>query len=275
MSASGAAYAFARRMARAAGVRLGSTSATRRLFESAVAAVNRDGVPTTINGEAFRIDPQLRRLFPDVYEPDVAVFLRQHLAPGATCIEVGANVGVHTLAIARHCGATGRVIAFEPNPAARAVLARHVALNGFADRVSIIDAAVGATAGRATLYVDGPDPRSRLGQPNLALGTSAVALDVEVVTLDEWCSARGIVPDWLLIDVEGHEEAVLDGAAHLIRSRPALGVLVEMHPDTWTTPGRSRATLETRLATLGRRARSLSGVPDPLAELNVTLLEKA
>jgi len=43
---------------------------------------------------------------------------------------------------------------------------------------------------------------------------------VPVVTLDEYCAASGVRPDWLLIDAEGADLLVLEGAAALLRNTP-------------------------------------------------------
>ena len=49
------------------------------------------------------------------YEPHLTRFYEQHVRDGATVVDVGANIGFHTLLAARLVGETGRVIAFEPN----------------------------------------------------------------------------------------------------------------------------------------------------------------
>ncbi len=79
------------------------------------------------------------------YEPEVRTEIRRHLKPGAVAIDVGANVGWHTLLMAARAGATGRVYAFEPNDSTRRRLVSAVEANdlrqvtvdgrGVADRV--------------------------------------------------------------------------------------------------------------------------------------------
>src|SRR5207249_3283100 len=49
------------------------------------------------------------------YEPMTAEFLLSHLTPGATFVDVGANIGVLTIPAARRVGPTGRVVAVEPS----------------------------------------------------------------------------------------------------------------------------------------------------------------
>jgi len=82
------------------------------------------GVPWEINGVPFRIDPHYRNRMGQDYDASVAQFLSERVKPGAICFDVGANVGVYVLQFAHWSGSSGRVIAFEPNPAAAEILSR-------------------------------------------------------------------------------------------------------------------------------------------------------
>jgi FkbM family methyltransferase len=235
--------------------------------------IGRGSTPWLINGEMFRVIPQYRREIGHRHDPAVAALLKSRLKPGAVAMNVGANVGIHVLQMARSVGPAGRVVAFEPNPASMRVLARHVAINGFADRVTLVESAAGAAAGRAVLHAQGVDQRARLGSANPGLSGSLERIDVPVTTLDGWCETHHVQPDWLVIDVEGFEEDVLRGAETLIRTHPALGVVVEMHPDTWADTRTTQASMSTLLERLGRRAVSVDGAADPLRVHNIAILE--
>ena len=56
-------------------------------------------------------------------------FLRHWLQPGMTVIDIGANLGVYSLPMARLVGKTGRVFAYEPGSEARTLLERSRELN--------------------------------------------------------------------------------------------------------------------------------------------------
>jgi FkbM family methyltransferase len=232
------------------------------------------GIPWEINGVTYRIDPQHRHRLGADYDPPVAAFLRDRVRRGAVCIDVGANVGVYVLQFAQWAGKTGRVIAFEPNPAARRVLERHVRLNHLANRVTIVAAAVGAGAGEAVLFTSGADGRSRLAEPNRELDGGVTAVVVPIVTLDDHCRTARLAPDWLLIDIEGFEIAALEGASAIIRSRGRdLGIVVEMHPNVWASARTTRERAESVLRELGRRPVALTGQSDPLADHGLVFLE--
>ena len=225
------------------------------------------GIPWAVNGVTYRIDPRHRHRLGQDYDAPVAAFLRERVRPGAVCLDVGANVGVYVLQFAHWSGPGGRVVAFEPNPGARAVLQRHIALNHLQGRVTMVPAAVGAEQGTATLHASEADGMSRLAEPNAALAGQTVPISVPVVTLDGYCREQGLAPDWLFLDIEGFEIAALRGARELIQKRSSsLGIVVEMHPDVWESAQTPRPVAEETLRELGLRAVPLTGQRDPLAE---------
>lgn len=229
------------------------------------------GVPWAINGVTYRVDPHHRQRLGQEYDAEVAAFLRARVKPGALCFDVGANVGVYVLQFAYWSRPTGRIVAFEPNPSALAVLRRHVAFNQLNNRVEVKPAAVGATAGEATLYAADADGMSRLGAPNVLIADRVTSIAVPVITLDDYCEATGLAPDWLLIDIEGFEIQALIGASELLKNR-ALQMVVEMHPNVWDSAGTKRSHAETILAEFGLRAVPLTGQADPLSEYGLVYL---
>jgi FkbM family methyltransferase len=249
----------------------------RPAYESLLGALSGGrGIPWEINGETYRVDPRFRHRLGQHYDAPVARYLRGRVRPGALCLDVGANVGIYVLQFARWAGPGGRVVAFEPNPSARAVLARHVALNGLEGRVRVVPAAVGASGGEGVLFAADADGMSRLGEPNELIADRVRELTVPVVTLDGFCEAEGLEPDWLFMDIEGFELAALAGARRLIERRGArLGVVVELHPNAWAVAGTAREDAEALLAELGLRAVPLTGQRDALAEHGIVHLARA
>jgi FkbM family methyltransferase len=225
----------------------------------------RRGLPWRINGTPCRIVARHRARLPQRYDPEVADFLRQRVQPGDIVFDVGANLGAYTLQFAHWVGPTGRVFAFEPNQHARRVLALHLELSGLLERVTIISQALSSEAGRAELFFDDVDGKSRLGAPNPVLAESAVATPVEVTTLDLACEALGVLPRFVKIDIEGYELQALQGARTLLSSSALSGLVVEMHPP-WDETGEYRNQLERLLAEQRLSVAPLVGQQDPLGE---------
>ena len=264
---------------RVAGV-LGHDSAwvrgARPLYERALAFLSERGIPWTINGAPFRISPLHRHRMASVYDREVARYLSEHVRPGDVCFDVGANVGVYALQFARWTGASGKVVAFEPNPVSADVLARHIRMNALGPVVEIIQAAVADRPGVSTLHMADADGMSRLGAPNPEIAASTRPTEVPVTTIDQVCRERALSPRWLLVDVEGFEFAVLSGGRQTFqRLGTRLNTVVEMHPDAWAVAGWSRAEAERLLRELSLAITPLSGQQDPLGEYGHVLLRRA
>lgn len=161
-----------------------------------------------------------------LYDRRELELVREHLGEG-DFVDVGAHVGLYTVAAALH--GPGRVLAFEPNPSARAQLDGNVALNECAN-VLVVPKAVGDAPGSALLHVPRtPDPSFS----SLAAGRfdEGEPIDVEVTTVDAEVEAAGLRPSVVKIDVEGGELAVVGGMQRTLeRHRPVL--LVEVSEES-------------------------------------------
>jgi FkbM family methyltransferase len=154
-------------------------------------------------------------------EAEADVF-RQLVRPGMTVVEAGANIGTHTLMLARAC-APGRVIAFEPQQRVFQLLCANLAINRVGNVTALCDA-VGAAAGTARLPPLDYAAANNFGGIALAAGADAgdwaEGRAVRVTPLDALELPRC---DLLKIDVEGWEADVLRGAAATIaRCRPTI-----------------------------------------------------
>jgi hypothetical protein len=68
--------------------------------------------------------------------------------------------------------------------------------------------------------------------------TRQATREVSVVSIDQFCGDRGLMPQVIKIDVEGAELAVLRGARHTVAAAGSgLQLFVEMHPQLWTALG--------------------------------------
>jgi FkbM family methyltransferase len=159
-----------------------------------------------------------------------AALLEELMAPGATVVDVGANIGYYALHSARCVGPTGRVVAFEPEPDNLVELRMNVDRNRLRN-VEVHAVALGAHRGQV--------PFAR-GINGGVLDSHAAGdiVQVSIVPLDEALEGR---VDLMKIDVEGYEGEVLSGARRTIeRWRPNL--FVEIHPRLMA-PGHSAAAV--------------------------------
>jgi FkbM family methyltransferase len=136
---------------------------------------------------------------------------------GSTVIDVGANIGTHTLAFSRHVGPRGSVRAFEPQASVFEILQRNLAANGCAN-TEPIRAGVGRAAGE--MFVPELDYCRHVNIGALALTNDRTRERTPIVALDD----LDLPPcDLIKIDAEGMEEDVLAGMASSIsRMRPVI-----------------------------------------------------
>lgn len=182
------------------------------------------------------------------FEPEVRRFMAHHLQPGDWAIDVGANVGIHTLAMSLLVG-PGRVIAFEPYSRVAQRLRENIRLNGL-DNVDVVEAVVLDGTTTTTLQVPPSTAVNQGMASTLPLGDWE-EIEVAATTIDRSVGARN-PPDIALIkvDVEGLEAAVIRGAAETLeRYRPAL--IFEYQGEYWSRTGSTLAAVEETLRVLG------------------------
>lgn len=151
-------------------------------------------------------------------EGEVDVF-RQIVRPGDVVVDVGANIGTHTVFLARAVGNKGKVYALEPQRVVFQLLCANVALNGLLNVYCMNVAATEAEQGVTVPEIDYEVPNN-FG--HLQLGSWQSGERVPGVPLDlmRLQSCR-----LLKVDVEGGELEVLRGATSLLeKCRPVVFV---------------------------------------------------
>lgn len=154
------------------------------------------------------------------------------LGPGDTYWDIGASLGLYSLLAAERVGPTGRVVAFEPEPGSRARLTANIARNGFEDRITVCEVALGAERAELALTVQG---HAASGFHTLVQATAGPDTEVHtelvaVVPGDDLRAERTLpVPTVAKIDVEGAELDVARGLTRTLQEPGVRGILIEMH----------------------------------------------
>jgi FkbM family methyltransferase len=156
------------------------------------------------------------------YEAAEIESLSRFAESGSVVIDVGANIGMYSVALASAVGSAGKVLAFEPVPQTLDKLRRNIALNGL-NNIEIVAAAAGEAAGSIDIRLANDSAYASIVQvkQNRATGET---LAVPVLTLDEvWEERHRPMISFCKVDVEGAELAVLKGAETMLRTcRPTL-----------------------------------------------------
>jgi FkbM family methyltransferase len=172
--------------------------------------------------------------------------LRSLLQAGAVCLDVGANVGVVSLAASRWVGPSGHVYAFEPSGREFARLSANIERSQLRN-VTPIRAALSSFSGSAPLRVAAAASGglNTLGDSFPYEGVEVEQIEeVAVMTLDDFVERHGLPAVAVIkLDIEGSEGEAITGAARLLaRDRPAL--VLEVFERTLRSTGWSVARLE-------------------------------
>ena len=155
------------------------------------------------------------------------------LKPGDVALDIGANIGAHTLPISRLVGTTGYVHAFEPTAFAFAKLEANIARNDqLAERIKanqILLSDGGADTPPAALAASWPLGRRAGGHP-LHGGHDMTTTGAQVETLDCYMARENVARiDFIKLDVDGNECQVLRGGMQTLqRFRPP--IILELAP---------------------------------------------
>lgn len=161
----------------------------------------------------------------DERDLNIVRFWRQALPRGAIFFDIGANIGLYTVSASLQVGSTGKVVAFEAHPVLCRFLTENVARNS-PGNVIVENAAVGDSCGQVKLSFNARNP----GETHVAVAGEAGDI-VTSVTLDHYCRRSGIARvDYMKLDVEGYETAVLRGAEAVVRSNPGILIQTEFEP---------------------------------------------
>jgi FkbM family methyltransferase len=160
-------------------------------------------------------------LYGEFSEGEVELF-RHLVRPGQTVLDVGANLGAHTVPLAQMVGPGGRVLAFEPQRTVYYLLCANVVHNNLEGTVHCYHAAVGEARGAIAVPELSPEAVQNFGGLSLANSAWSEGDKVPVLRIDD----LGLTAcDLIKVDVEGMEREVLAGASETIRRfRPLLYV---------------------------------------------------
>jgi FkbM family methyltransferase len=162
------------------------------------------------------------------FEEHFAELFGSLIGPGDRCIDVGANIGVHTVRLAKLVGASGEVIAIEPDAELAARARRNIMINELSNTKVVVAAATDHAAESLRLYRpsvgDTNKGRASLLEHSYLTGQTSTVPGVPVDEID-----AGPV-QLIKIDVEGHEASVVAGAVATITAHHP-SVIFEYAPE--------------------------------------------
>lgn len=186
------------------------------------------------------------------YEKEMVNLLQRFLKPGSIAIDVGANIGCHTLPMSSFVGENGHVFAFEPNPRVFARLKANIALNRL-DNVEAFSIALSDKSGSQVFFIPASSEHNQ-GLASLhcdVLNVEKEEVTTPLTTLDNFAHEHNLKRvDLVKIDTEGHEYQVLLGAYRVLKHfNPIL--LFEFDEKHWRIAGYTSAEIDRYLTDMG------------------------
>ena len=194
-------------------------------------ATLKKGIKVKINDHVFRLPARYYKYFPVDYERKNFTFFKQVCKPGMKIIDIGAHIGLYSIYMQKLSG--GYVFSFEPAPSTLSVLKQTIALNGAVNNIEVIPAAVADKHGKARFSLDSRSASVRNSLVQYEGTANLPTCEVDVVTIDDFVKERNSTINFIKIDAEGVELAVLKGAQETItRHRPF--IILALHPSAIT-----------------------------------------
>jgi len=190
-------------------------------------------------------------LIPSMQEAiDVASVYCPHAAPaeGDLVFDLGANIGVVSIWLARKVGLTGKVVSFEPDPKNFQCLEHNIAASGSAN-IEPVAIALSDSTGTASFYSEGSigSGFQNLRADSMLPTTSGEKISVATLSLEDAINKYG-KPAWMKIDIEGAELEMLQSSIDVLKdAMPHLAIETDHLRGTETTAER----VETLLKSIG------------------------
>ena len=157
-------------------------------------------------------------------------YVLEHVQPGWTCVDLGANVGAVSIPLWKKVGPDGRVISVEADPSNIARIRANLNLNNCPEG-SVVNVAIANRKGTVQLRCyPAANGWQTLGNPSFAKDYQSFVIDVPAITFYELAESYGLESvDFVKIDVEGAEILVLAGMESFLRDKRIGCVIFEVN----------------------------------------------
>ena len=161
------------------------------------------------------------------YENAEISFLKKYIKPGFTVVDIGANIGLHSLYMCKLVGEQGFVHSFEPFQKNFKSLKRNISLNHF-QNIALENIAVSDSASGIEVFYN--SDTHNLGAVTMFPENQSYSERVNSITLDHYAHEKSIKKiDFVKIDIEGGEYPALMGMKKILISHSPI-LLIEIEP---------------------------------------------
>jgi len=198
--------------------------------------MGKDEIEVNVHGQTMYVDAAFALTLESagtyLSERRMTVIFTELVKAGMTVIDVGAHVGYYTLIAARAVGDKGRVFAFEPEPSNYKLMLKNIHFNGYSNVIPVQKAVTNIT-GPIKLFL----AEDASGHSTVCDNPHQRAIPVDSTTLDDFFADQIPQIHVIKIDVEGAENAVLQGMSRIIAKNPELKIFTEFCPEALKIAG--------------------------------------
>lgn len=195
-----------------------------------------DSTVVYVGDYILHVDPRDRNIAKKLalygeYEDHIQELLTSLAIPGSVVVDIGANIGIHTIPLSRYVGIKGQIVAFEPDPDNYRILLRNINVNGLTN-VNAHQLALSSKSGSALLY-QSSDNRGGLSLQHENTDEYGPQMDpvaVKTAVGDNFFADLDKPISLVKIDVEGAEPLVLLGMEKTLQKNPTIAVIFEFWP---------------------------------------------
>ncbi len=227
----------------------------------------------TLHGFGLNIDPVQNEgvessiYYTGTYEKGTLHVIKNILNKGDLFIDVGANIGLMSIFASSLVSETGRIIAFEPNPATMQIFRSNITLNAVSN-IETSDFAIGNSDQDSKIYERKDQNRGCASL--IKTDSEAEIYDIRVIPLPDYFEVPEKI-DLIKIDIEGYELEALEGAREILVGNDPPKLIVESSEMRENTYGFKTDDLFTFLMGLDRyrlfKSRSGKGKVSRLVEI--------
>jgi FkbM family methyltransferase len=178
-------------------------------------------------GAQFFVDTEIPGISDTLFvrrtrETDMLKIINDHVQPNDVILDCGSNIGVYPI-LESNLLNSGRIICVEPDMRNWEALEKNIQQINKKIKVNIFKGAISNKNSDSELDVSGPSNLSKLSS-NITNGQT-----VRCITIPELCKQYNFIPNFIRMDIEGHEVEVLEGMISMLPNMGKLSIIFETH----------------------------------------------
>lgn len=172
----------------------------------------------------FSIYKILYFAYKKVSDSDKIRLIKNHVKPGMTVLDIGANIGFYTIMLSRLVGREGLVYAFEPDEDNYHLLTK---LTQGLTNVKLVNAACGEKSGKMYLY---KSAQLNIDHQVYKTGEARERVEIASVSIDDYLKDSAGDVGFIKIDVQGYDHHVFKGMPKTMAQSPGMMIIGELWP---------------------------------------------